>query len=329
MSHLWTETYVVSLPRDAARVAGVAAALAGQVGFKVWRAFDGKAWMETTSRRSAIVGRACSQGLTCTPGIVGCYVSHVALWQHVAETLREPGQWVLVLEDDARPVLPAVRSQIHRALQDAVSRAIVPDIVNLADPMTLPVHGTPDVTTEPTVIVMTTCAYLISASGARRLLRAMDHAIHFHVDFVISWHALSGHVRAVRTRSAIFRQSDETSSTVSPKTFPSSIPTMAPPSWRPALAGSVIGIGPTRLNVCGVVLLVVLTLAFPWWIASGATVAIATIVGRHFFLSCFAIETREPPAKLDAPNPFSMFQSSASSTSSGSADAGTTFLGAA
>lgn len=251
-------TFVISLPRSHRRRELIDATLkkAG-IQYEVWTAFDGaKGASKGDPLVKASVSWLCRNRLTCTNGVIGCYISHVALWRHIA---CGPTGWSLVLEDDALPECKGHR--LLQRLQQVVERLTpTTDIVNLSDPSCYDPACTSDPAPEPAPYMITTCAYMISKDGANNMLRVMDHAIHYHVDFVISAHILMRHVSVFRSRPALFRQNNVLQSTVSTRTFPSGLSRLFGDALRPALSSAVVGIGGIYINVslllyCLVVLL--------------------------------------------------------------------------
>lgn len=105
-------------------------------------------------------------------GVVGCYMSHVAMWRKAAK-IRPDDEVILLLEDDVRAVKTVRRSQLPRgfdlvylghAHEDPTSPEVFPGFRKSVNPVT-------------------TCAYAITPRSARKLLRlhkrrwAIDHEL--------------------------------------------------------------------------------------------------------------------------------------------------------
>lgn len=241
-------TFVISLPRSEQRRKDIDRSLheAG-IAYKLWTGFDGS--IVTPKDMTHTVGWLCRNRLTCTSGVIGCYVSHVSLWHYIASNTT-PGEWCLVLEDDAMYTCRghSLRTFIHKAVNSLPPSA---DLLNLSDPACHVSLGEfiGNVAVEPAHFMVTTCAYVVSKEGAIKLLQTMDHAVHYHVDFMISAHVIMNQLMVYRSRPSVFIQNEHNKSTVSHRTFPTLPPRLFGSALRPALASAILGISGFYLNV--------------------------------------------------------------------------------
>lgn len=229
------DTFVISLPGAVERRAG----LPSLPGAKPWAAFDGKSIKPDDMHQ--VAGFLCRTGVTCTPGMVGCYVSHLSLWFHLASRPDDEPVWTLVLEDDARPRDQDTLSAVRSAVLDAPAASVI----NLADPSACSHRGPARL--ERTRLMVTTCAYLVSKGAARRLVQVFEHRIRYHVDATMTWHSLLGELDVFRAVPCMFVQDDSLGSSVSPRTLPLLLPKLL--GGRPELTGTMV----VGLNACSLI----------------------------------------------------------------------------
>lgn len=79
--------------------------------FQRLSAIDGKSL--SSAQLSKFVSRKAQRW--CTPGMIGCYLSHVKFWSKVA---REDYPYQLVLEDDAVPLCDDFYKQLHELVTE-------------------------------------------------------------------------------------------------------------------------------------------------------------------------------------------------------------------
>lgn len=99
MSHAFPPVFVISLVRDAERREAMNRELAG-IEFKFFDAVDGRKLDESHYRRRMQADWwRVMRGRRMSPGMIGCFLSHYALWEHLVETGTP---YAVILEDDAR-----------------------------------------------------------------------------------------------------------------------------------------------------------------------------------------------------------------------------------
>lgn len=90
--------WLINLKRDADRLASMDAQLrALGLPYQLFEAVDGKARADELVKRVDVAGYERNMGSRVLPGKMGCYASHVAVWELLVES---PYRMALVLEDD-------------------------------------------------------------------------------------------------------------------------------------------------------------------------------------------------------------------------------------
>jgi GR25 family glycosyltransferase involved in LPS biosynthesis len=179
-------TFVINLNRSTDRMQAFdenAKALGMQ--YVRWEGTDGRSM--TKHQREAVASRWCSSGVTCTPGVIGCYLSHKSLWERIASQSDSPHDWYMIFEDDALPTREFI-DNVDRIFADfeswQESYGPHPEFIHLAPFVT----GNDRITRNlwRTTIVPNMSAYMISGEGAHKLLRFMSDPIVTHVDLTIT-----------------------------------------------------------------------------------------------------------------------------------------------
>lgn len=239
--------------------------------WKRWRAIDGA--KDPIARER--VHRACDTFL-CSKGTVGCYLSHVTLWEHLLRTQDADQEWFIVLEDDAR-LDDGFVGHIRAVLRDIkawdLSKGPKPQIVHLAAGSGMRTSQVTENLWRGQPFFYTTLAYMVSREGLRCLLQSMPRKAVYHVDFMISLQILLGRI-AYYCTSAHVHNADGMESTVSQGTVPRA-PVVALNAlvktgllnshlhiiWNTAL----FHIGPFQFNITLLLYMLVLLFRPDWW----------------------------------------------------------------
>lgn len=117
--------YVISLPQATARQARIAAEFA-QIGlpYRIWEGVDGKRDFEHLITKTDIPAWERYMGAPVSPGHLGCYAAHVALWDHLAQ---QDSDIALICEDDV-----TFQPEFRQALATALAARQSYDILRLA-----------------------------------------------------------------------------------------------------------------------------------------------------------------------------------------------------
>lgn len=125
--------------------------------------------------------------LFCSPGMIGCSMSHITLWKHIVANNLDN---VLILEDDAYPADDSFTKDLNKALQNIPSDY---DVIYLGytflQDKDLIIDGKKS---EYYTIVKSergTHAYMLSNKGAKKLLESKDfQKISYHIDCSLSYY---------------------------------------------------------------------------------------------------------------------------------------------
>jgi glycosyl transferase, family 25 len=153
--------FVINLDRSTDRLASITQTFAqASMTFTRWPAVDGRVLPEPL--------RGYFADHRLTPGELGCYASHVAIWEHM---VRAGVPVALVCEDDIR-----VPPQFASHLVDTISAAPTGwEVIKLSSPANRATHAVAQINAGHALVrywrvPMWTGAYLIALSGARKLL---------------------------------------------------------------------------------------------------------------------------------------------------------------
>ena len=153
--------FVINLDRSPDRLAAVTDTFhRANLPFQRWAAIDGACIPEP-------LRRYFSDQYPLTPGEVGCYASHIAIWEHMA---RSGMPVALVCEDDI-DVPPHLASTLADILAAAPTDW---EVIKLSSRTHRAVHSLAQIDGHTLVrywrVPMWTGAYLIASAGARKLL---------------------------------------------------------------------------------------------------------------------------------------------------------------
>lgn len=187
----WDETYIINLDRDTRRMALMhRQAVEHGLTYQRVPAVDGMRVADLEH-----VTPLCRH--LCTPSMIGCALSHMAVWKRVAEAGHA---CALVMEDDAQ-LVPGFVEGAHRALRDVPGDwdVLLLGCFFLCDrerryswPLqlarwVLPVHDDPrswGSVFVPELFGGAHC-YLVSLRGARKLLRLLPR-VAYHIDMCMN-----------------------------------------------------------------------------------------------------------------------------------------------
>lgn len=253
-----------------------------------WDAVHGKSMSSREIER--VSSKACAN-FACTHGVIGCYLSHVMLWQHILKKygnedrgMRDDGGcmeeekdgrkiWFIVFEDDimTKPgFLDNIQTLFERDLDltnPAWMQHRYPEMIHLwctvmcsADPVTANLFRAH--------VITGTAAYMVSLDGVRKLLKYMGNHVSYHIDVMISLHQILRQRLALYTTSNLIINDDIDVSTISMDTYPI-LPVMAlkavMPTYYIVYNSVVFHIGDVMFNCCVVPYLIVFVALVITW----------------------------------------------------------------
>ena len=151
-----------------------------------WNAIYGKELAEETIKR--VTSKTCNY--ICSPGMIGCWLSHYTLWQYIARNNLDN---VLILEDDAVPA----------ADFDKKLAKILPQIPTDYDLVYLGCFGSCDTVGNKDLYVrkrkvvdlfiptmpLGLHGYMLSNKGARKLVQYEElKKVRYHIDFALFYY---------------------------------------------------------------------------------------------------------------------------------------------
>lgn len=145
-----------------------------------------------------------------TMGAIGCYLSHVRLWEQLVNDPNQPEMY-LIVEDDCGAPTEEVLEQANQYVQDVINLFERWDVIYLGALDWLAVNRTSEgyAVTDRIVyvndMVYGTHAYLLHREGAKKLL-AHAFPIVWQVDSYMSYQYITGEVKAFRPRTSFFSQ---------------------------------------------------------------------------------------------------------------------------
>jgi glycosyl transferase family 25 len=181
--------WLINLKRDSDRLVKMDAQLKAMgLPYELFEAVDGKARADELARRVDVAGYERNMGSRILPGKMGCYASHVAVWELL---VASPYRMALILEDDVvfhddftRSLELAIMAGAHwDTLRFNCIRAKMPVTQGRLGPYRLNAYAGP---------FTGNATYLLKRELAERLLpalwpqtRAFDHELNrfFHHDF--------------------------------------------------------------------------------------------------------------------------------------------------
>lgn len=221
------EVLVINLDGETARMNAFSdSARKAGLDFRRWPAVNGELLGESYIR--SVTSRACERGITCTKGLIGCYLSHLHIWEYIAN--RHSGHsdlhesWYLICEDDALPTAKFVENVhdiVYADLSHWQSRHAFPQFICLS-PLIMPwkVRRASRRLWHMSV-VPNMSAYLISARGATALLSVMNHPIYTHVDITLTiMNASCFNCLPIYASTSYITNNDTYRSAISSSTYP-------------------------------------------------------------------------------------------------------------
>lgn len=138
-------------------------------------------------------------------GAIGCYLSHLKLWEMLLESKNE---MFLIFEDDLYPTNVNLY-ELESYVMDVITNQPDWDVIYLGFYKPLP-YGSQDVKLSDTVyqineITFTTHSYLLHRRGAQKLLKHAFPIIH-QVDSYLSYMASRGDLKSFRSSKPFFYQ---------------------------------------------------------------------------------------------------------------------------
>lgn len=139
-------------------------------------------------------------------GAIGCYLSHVKLWEMLVESDNE---MFLIFEDDLNPNINFSIDEIETYVSQVITNHPDWDVIYLGFYKPLP-FGSEDIRNTNNIyqineITFTTHAYLIHRRGAKKLLKHAFPIVH-QVDSYMSFMASRGDLKSFRSARPFFYQ---------------------------------------------------------------------------------------------------------------------------
>ena len=216
-----TETFVINLKECKKRLYNIDKNL-GHFGIKynVWIATKGSDLTESELNKHT--SYIC-KNIICNNGIIGCHMSHLLLWKHIAKNHgNSPNKWFLILEDDAE-IEPRFIENLQGVFKDISNwKNALPEFVHLSCETFCKEKKVSDYLFKSSLI-NTTRAYMLSAAGAYKLSQAFIK-IHYHVDVMMSIKYNLFNIIEYYTTNNFVKANDNMQSTVSANSFPRLIP---------------------------------------------------------------------------------------------------------
>lgn len=163
------------------------------------------------------------RNILCNNGTIGCHMSHLRLWDHISRRYGcDKYIWFMILEDDAKISADFVKN-LHGVFSDLRdwdhTKNRYPEFIHLSCNKLCHIGSnvTPHISSSS--IVTTTRAYLISASGACKLIDKIK-VIQYHVDMYLTLQQLIDKSLAYYITKNYVDNNDNFSSTISSNTFP-------------------------------------------------------------------------------------------------------------
>ncbi|MEB3201788.1 MAG: glycosyltransferase family 25 protein [Synechococcus sp.] len=185
------DTYVINLDHCTKRMASIKRDLQQHgIPFKRWSAVNGKRMVHKAS--------ALCRTFLCSPGMIGCYLSHYTLWQHIdmeytCKKNNPAKTWFLIFEDDTR-LSAHFEDTMFKLKQDLQQwqhvHAPYPELIHLGCPFCA--FGHPPITNVLSRggVMTYTMGYMVSLTGIKKLLMHMPKQPVYHVDVAMSLHAV-------------------------------------------------------------------------------------------------------------------------------------------
>lgn len=217
------DVFVINLKKCTNRLASLTKNMNDYgIKFKTWDAVNGKDLPYSVIKQRT--SYLCRQFL-CNAGTIGCHLSHLNLWQFIADNYgSDPDVWFIVLEDDST-IMDGFKQNIANIFNEMKQWPIgyrYPEFIHLScNFMCKTKIVTPSIYLS--TVFNTTRAYLISAKGASKLVRNIKK-VHYHVDAYLTFRQIFYANLAYYTTNVFIGNNDHLVSTISHNTFPRSLP---------------------------------------------------------------------------------------------------------
>lgn len=220
------QVYVINLKECKNRLRNVQANLAEfDIPYTIWNATKGRDMSPHEIEKYTT--KTC-RSLLCNHGTIGCFMSHMLLWNHIVDSFHSSGkQWFLVLEDDAK-IVKGFKENLNEVFADLENWHVLqkdepyPEFIHLACHVLCKERKITDHIFK-TRVVNTTRAYLISKEGAAKLSHFFKK-VNYHVDTAITFHNIFYKSLAYYTTKTFVESNDAMVSTIGSKSFPRLIP---------------------------------------------------------------------------------------------------------
>jgi GR25 family glycosyltransferase involved in LPS biosynthesis len=220
-----TTTFVINLTEATERMALIHADLVkNDIPYTRWSATRGSTLSPDEIKQNT--SYLCRNAL-CNNGMIGCYISHLRIWQHIASLYRDVQDkdpqrtWFMIMEDDAK-ILPGFHENLSKVFQELQSwpsqQHAYPEVIHMSCK-----HGCNITSITPHIytlqIFQTMRAYAVSVAGATKLAYLLSTA-QFHVDIMLTIKNAYHHKVAIYSTKSYIGNTDQFKSTISTYSFP-------------------------------------------------------------------------------------------------------------
>lgn len=218
------ETFVINLKESKERLSRFDQNMKEQgITYTRWEATKGKDLSNHELKER--VSFLC-RNLLCSPGIIGCYLSHLEIWKHIASKNKEG--WYMIFEDDAK-IIEGFNENLEGVFEDLRKwdhKNRYPEVIHLSNDMNLFVKSSS--TLYKTPVFNTMRGYMVSNVGARKLVSLMDRLVNYHIDMTITIKQMVWNSVSIYSSKSYVLSNDNFESTLgNHKTFPRLFPDIA------------------------------------------------------------------------------------------------------
>jgi len=181
------ETFVINLDKSVDRLEGFRLNMskAGIERYTRWKGTDGS---EMSREERTHVSKKLCKWVGCTPGTIGCYLSHIRLYEYIIQHYNDREGWFLIFEDDAR-VANHFKTYLEKLFKHDIPKLQMHNtgmIIQLGRFTNLiPSYQVTSNLNKPMFINGTTC-YIINLDGIKQIVNDLDYGVYYHIDMSIA-----------------------------------------------------------------------------------------------------------------------------------------------
>lgn len=218
MDHI-TEVFVINMNESKDRLLKFDLNMKkNNIKYKRWNASNGK--LLSNADLIKYSGNLC-RNIMCTDGMIGCFLSHKLLWNHIQDTYKEG--WFLIFEDDAHitsDFLINLKAIFEDDMVNWDEKYRRPEMINMASDI-IGYKITPHLYSVP--IMNTTRCYLVNMKGVNKLIKQMNK-IHHHIDMSLTFYQLIKNNISFYVTKNYVKSDDNYTSTISANSYPKLFP---------------------------------------------------------------------------------------------------------